>query len=381
MELKLKVVMELKRINEIDGMRAVAMTMVIAQHCGILPFGWTGVWLFFLISGYVITRNFLNSTEPLNGPFHEYYQFMRRRFFRIVPVYVFFIGVFSIVCVAYGYPENLKILPYLLTFTYNWQMIFDWANLETAMPAMQHLWTISVEEQFYVFYPLLFLFMPARWYKASLWILIGLGPIIRALFYVWLERHNPDPKWIALGGYMASFAQFDAFLLGALIANFEKHLINNPKFVKNLSLITFIASMAYFLAYVLVNRNTGATGMAQFYNIVSGVVVGQGREHIVYIVVDMVAATVLIHGIIGSQITKIFAHPILSYVGRISYGGYLYHGLVLWFVHYYVMKPADMQIPYRPLVFIFVWVVTIFMATLSHRYLEQPILLWSKKVK
>jgi peptidoglycan/LPS O-acetylase OafA/YrhL len=93
--------MKIERIDEVDGLRAIAMTMVIAQHCG-LPFGWTGVWLFFVISGYVISRNFLCEAYT-NGPvLQEYKIFMLRRFFRIVPVYTFYIAIGTGIIFALG---------------------------------------------------------------------------------------------------------------------------------------------------------------------------------------------------------------------------------------------------------------------------------------
>jgi len=54
------------RIGSIDALRCFAMTAVVAQHNGLLPFGWTGVWLFFVISGYVVTVA-LGKHTPLNG--------------------------------------------------------------------------------------------------------------------------------------------------------------------------------------------------------------------------------------------------------------------------------------------------------------------------
>src|SRR5262245_24990151 len=73
------------RIAEVDGLRALAMTMVVAQHCGLAPFGWTGVWLFFVISGYVISRNFLREEYKADSVARQFLTFMKRRFFRIVP--------------------------------------------------------------------------------------------------------------------------------------------------------------------------------------------------------------------------------------------------------------------------------------------------------
>src|SRR5262245_5650979 len=136
------------RIDEIDGLRALAMTAVIAQHCGIAPFGWTGVWLFFVISGYVISRNFLQREYAAADWGKEYRNFMLRRFFRIVPVYSLYVALGTAILLSLNIKGVLRDLPFLLTFTYNWQMIFNlWPNPE-GWSAFGHLWTLSIEEQF-----------------------------------------------------------------------------------------------------------------------------------------------------------------------------------------------------------------------------------------
>ena len=81
------------RITEIDGLRAVAMTIVVAHHCGLLPFGWVGVWIFFVISGYVISRKFMRQGYSNKPAAKQYVTFISRRFWRIVPVYLLYLSV------------------------------------------------------------------------------------------------------------------------------------------------------------------------------------------------------------------------------------------------------------------------------------------------
>ena len=147
----------IERIYSIDSLRALAMTMVIAQHCKLLPFGWTGVWLFYVISGFVISRNFIaeRATFKPASLFH-YLSFVTRRMFRIIPPYAAYVIICLLVIRLLGYPEQYRELPYLTTFTFNWRMIF---SVEPQFSAFGHLWTISVEEQFYVLFPILILLL------------------------------------------------------------------------------------------------------------------------------------------------------------------------------------------------------------------------------
>ncbi len=92
-------------------MRAIAMAAVIALHCGILPFGWMGVWLFYVISGYVVTRSLLEGKTNAVG-------FYVHRAARIWPIYFLYVAVaFSVSSIASGAPEWTPLLS--LVFFYN----------------------------------------------------------------------------------------------------------------------------------------------------------------------------------------------------------------------------------------------------------------------
>lgn len=95
------------RVAEIDGLRAVAMTIVVAQHCGLAPFGWTGVWLFYVISGYVITRTFLAEDKSID-PGLRYKAFIIRPIFRIVPIYLLYVAINALILLILSRSHELR---------------------------------------------------------------------------------------------------------------------------------------------------------------------------------------------------------------------------------------------------------------------------------
>ncbi|MBX9588657.1 MAG: acyltransferase [Hyphomonadaceae bacterium] len=368
------------RIDEIDGLRAAAMTGVVAQHCGLAPFGWTGVWLFFVISGYVISRNFLAREYVDRDWGHEYRNFMLRRFFRIVPVYALYIAIGTIILLLVGQAGALRDLPFLLTFTYNWQMIFNlWPNPQS-WSAFGHLWTLSIEEQFYVVYPLLFLLLRPRWYVAALVVLIAAGPFVRFAYSAALTGLSSDAGWLAFAVYAASFAHFDAFLLGALIAWFEGYIRQNERVAVVVAGLALVAVALYAFITWNMNRSAGAAGIEAFRNIFSGILFGGGREVFVYSVVNLVAADLLILAILRKPIMRPLGWPAVALVGRISYGGYLYHALVLWLI--FALLPISvggLSIPQRVVLFVCGWSLTVAVAYVSYRWFEAPIMSWSRR--
>ena len=368
------------RIMAVDGLRAVAMTLVVAQHCGLAPFGWTGVWLFYVISGFVICRNFM--ATQADSPHRQYKDFIRRRFFRIVPAYVFYISVVTAVMTGVGRYSGLHDIPFLMTFTYNWQMIFQYWPTPDGWSSVGHLWTLSVEEQFYVFFPLLFLFLPRRMFILVAGMLILAGPSIRLVFSTILAgtEQAKDPNWTAFAIYAASFTQFDAFLIGALIGLFETDIRARPQLSRTAGRIAAGAVLAYAGTYVVVNYSNGDRGIDLFRNIVSGTLFGQAREVFVYSTVDIVCAAVLISALCARRMQRLVT-PAMALVGRISYGGYLYHALVLWFfVAMFVPTGFKaLPVPERIAWFVAAWAATVGLAYVSFFWFETPIMNWSRR--
>jgi peptidoglycan/LPS O-acetylase OafA/YrhL len=359
------------RIYSIDSLRAIAMTMVIAQHSGLLPFGWTGVWLFYVISGFVISRNFIEEKATLKpAPADHYLSFFIRRIFRIVPPYAAYIALCLVAALALGLPLRLSELPYLASFTYNWRMIFATAPL---LPTFGHLWTISVEEQFYLFFPLLMLGLRRERAIIGLVAIVALGPVLRNFLALYFSSaFSSDPERTAFGVYASSVGQFDAFALGSLLAHFEGHIRKAPQIAARLAWLAVLVSLAYIVTYIGINILVGAHGKDIIRNVVSGILYGQKREVFIYVAVDFCAAAIIAGAIAGWRIFRFLEAPMLVSVGQASYGGYLLHPIALMTAAYIFGIPnVDEPVFIRILIFVMAWCCTVALARTSYLKFER----------
>lgn len=355
------------------------MTMVIAQHCGLLPFGWTGVWLFYVISGFVISRNLIAERAMLKvAPLAHYFSFVIRRLFRIVPPYVAYIGMCLIVISLIRLDNQFHEIPYLASFSYNWRMIF---SSEPQFVAFGHLWTISVEEQFYVLFPILILLLRRDRAIVGLIAIICAAPVLRNLMSEQMAAHSWDPGRIAFGIYASSFGQFDAFAAGALLAHFEGKIQGNPPIAKWIASVAVLFAIAYFATYVVINIAYGAQGVDVIRNIISGILYGEKREVLAYIVMDLLAVAILAGAIVGWKAFKVIEHPTLVAVGQASYGGYLLHALVLLLLGEAISwVPGQEPILARIVFFVVAWCCTVALARISYSMCERKIIRFGHKV-
>ena len=152
-----------RHISSIDGLRAIAVTAVVLYHLGIswIPGGFLGVDLFFVISGYVITRLILDSINQSSAL--DLRAFYAARLRRIYPG-VLFMVVCTIIFIGVWAPEAIKRflsdLPFALTGTINWLLVArhqDYFETVGRPPLLQHTWSLAVELQFYLIWPLILL--------------------------------------------------------------------------------------------------------------------------------------------------------------------------------------------------------------------------------
>ena len=152
-----------RHISSIDGLRAIAVTAVVLYHLGIswIPGGFLGVDLFFVISGYVITRLILDSINQSSAL--DLRAFYAARIRRIFPGFLFMV-ICTIIFIGVWAPEAIKRflsdLPYALSGTLNWALVArnqDYFETIGRPPLLQHTWSLAVELQFYLVWPIILL--------------------------------------------------------------------------------------------------------------------------------------------------------------------------------------------------------------------------------
>ena len=249
----------------LDHLRALAILSVFLFHYFILSggtpewlpdfakFGWTGVDLFFVLSGFLISLQLFN--EIKREEIISFKQFFLKRFFRIIPIYLVVVGTYF--CFPFfREKESLPPLWKFLTFTQNLGL-----NLKE-YGTFSHAWSLCVEEHFYLILPiLLFLLQLTKKIKNSYWLLIALfllGFVIRFYNYNYLylpNMENPS-AWIYWYKYIyyPTYNRLDGLLVGVAIAGIYQFL---PAFWTKLSqygnhaivLSLVLLTGAYFLCY------------------------------------------------------------------------------------------------------------------------------------
>jgi peptidoglycan/LPS O-acetylase OafA/YrhL len=150
-------------IPAIDGLRAIAVIAVILYHLGVswIPGGFLGVDLFFVISGYVITRLLLDSIQSSGGLDLRAFYLARMR--RLLPPLIFMVATTLIYIGIFATDTTKRFiqdLPFSITGLMNWWLVFrqqDYFEAIARPPLLQHTWSLAVEAQFYLIWPLILL--------------------------------------------------------------------------------------------------------------------------------------------------------------------------------------------------------------------------------
>ena len=213
-------------IPGLDGLRGIAFLLVFALHTDYLQAGWVGVQLFFVLSGFLITGILLDMKKAL-PPREYFFKFYGRRFLRIFPLYYFYLLLMSgvvlwLITIAYR-PNYMKLflgqIQYAAFYVYDF---FFATNFFKHSLFLDHFWSLSVEEQFYIFWPVLILLVPEKALKKLFLSFIVLGPVLRiALFFLHRSgvfRFLGDPVSVFI--YPLPFSHIDAFAFGAYISRY-----------------------------------------------------------------------------------------------------------------------------------------------------------------
>lgn len=358
-------------IPGLDGLRAIAILLVFASHSDLLSVGWVGVQLFFVLSGFLITGILLDMKDSL--PSREYFtKFYGRRFLRIFPLYYFYLALMAVV--AYWLmsadirPNYMQIyfdqVWYAVLYVYDFFYRAPWFQPSLFL---DHFWSLSVEEQFYIIWPLLLLLVPQQQLKKLFILFILLGPISRfALYWLYASGSNlwvfREPFGLVI--YSWPLSHLDAFALGAYISRFP---IPRPR-QQLLILAVLVLTSGYIATYV----TTGNIGVVSAfgYDLRSST----GYQFVwAHSLLDYFFAVLLYCVVREKVFTRFLELPWLRYLGKISYGMYVYHLPLIWFVERFSEERILGEMTHWMRVVISLS-STILIATLSFYLLERPIL-------
>ncbi len=159
-------------LPQLDGLRAVAILMVFLHHAYAVPMLWSGVDLFFILSGYLITNILLRDSRRLSfGKLLGH--FYLRRAQRILPAY----GLAILLIALFSTQNWSRLWPFYAFFLQNVPYAFHWVGFGPLIP----LWSLAVEQHFYLVWPFLVYFLPRRALAPALVAVLAVVPLLRAL--------------------------------------------------------------------------------------------------------------------------------------------------------------------------------------------------------
>lgn len=269
----------------LDGLRAIAVLLVLAYHARVpfTPGGFIGVDLFFVLSGFLITRLLFAEQERSGGI--DVGRFYLRRLRRLYPALLLMLAAYLLVAPRI-WPEFDHARDALLAGTY----VANWSIIAIQAPVvLSHTWSLAVEEQFYLLWPLLITWLPRQHRLRALVVLFLVATLWRVATGL-----SGLPGWAV---YLRFDTRLSGMVLGACIAALPVVLTHPRRWVwAGLIAVAAITLWARWLdpAYLRIG-----------------------------ITFSELAAAVLIVGAL--QHPGGLAHPALAWIGRLSYGMYLWH--------------------------------------------------------
>lgn len=357
----------LSRIPAVDGLRGVAILAVLSFHfvnnqlvnsvttsglvlAKITSFGWAGVDLFFVLSGFLITSVLLEK----KGSKNFFSTFFIRRIFRIIPCYYLLLVIFLLIQVVPYFASNPllvgnKAIPMLSYFAMVHNLFM--ANMNNLGNDMLSItWSIGIEEQFYIIFPFLVYWVDEKKIPIVLALLIVLASVVRSQIDNWI------PAYVLLPTRM------DALSVGALVACFFRHEYFNPAMKK----------YKYHLISLLV-IDVSACAYLYFENGDLGPI-----RHGLFAAAFGILLLFALHPI--PVYTAVLNLKPLQWVGKISYSLYLFHYLILAVFHHVagnsnglvLESNSDLIVTVTALSFSFIF------AWALYNWFERPLVTWGR---
>jgi len=308
----------------LDGLRGIAVLLVIFFHSGYLKFGWVGVQLFFVLSGYLISSILIESRRyRLTFYLKKFYW---RRVLRIFPLYYLSLLLLAVLYLSSGFPKQFGVeWPYLFSYTFNFSPLTSHFHLSHVF---DHFWSLSVEEQFYFVWPFLIFLVPP---KRMVWVSVGLVILVPVLCYLvgqWFIAQGRTQEYVGDLAYYLMIFQAGGFAAGAYASLVHRGYAKAhfPRWYLALG-----AVLIFGLLNVWWSKFPGGDNMS--WSSLGfprpSINTAHGQHIWGYVIINLLSVT-LIHAIITKdRFLRMLDYKPLVEIGKLSYGVYVYH-LPIW---------------------------------------------------
>ncbi|OOR99273.1 acyltransferase [Haemophilus paracuniculus] len=334
---------------EVDGLRALAILSVFIYHLNPswLAGGFLGVDIFFVISGYLITRIITNEMASGQFSFKTFYQ---RRIKRIYPVFILVVALASIFSSMFFIRSEGELLRKTIelapVFASNFYLAYRqgyWDMSANENPIL-HLWSLAVEEQYYLFFPIILFFAFKKTKNTAVFMKVVIGLFV----FFMLTNFIPQTAYEKIGIYniyYTSNLRFPELLVGSFIALLPRSSNQN----KNTA-ISLISLFGLLLCLFLFNKDLPY-------------LVGVAILLPCFLTASLIYSTQT-----SNIIKKVFSFKPMVWVGKLSYSLYLFHWLFIAIAHYITGTNTLSKN-----IVLFIIAATFICSIVSYYLLEQPL--------
>jgi peptidoglycan/LPS O-acetylase OafA/YrhL len=362
----------------LTSFRALAFFAIFLFHINVLGSGqlgieggYLGIQAFFVLSGFLLTPILVDMKSTLNKK-DFFIHFYGRRALRIFPLYYSYIVIVASVSFwaisQHGHSELIAMerlgivaelgrfieqLPWTMTYTADFYHVSLYSKDSIFAT---HFWSLAVEEQFYLVWPLAIFFIPSNYLKRFLLLVIVVGPLMRVLLATIFDANMlpliPQKENVI---YVLPFSHIDAFAIGGYFSLYRKSKTSYLVWVS----IFFVLMIGIITSWLSTGQiHWGQLGYKPYME-------GSYKYVWGYSIVNLMFAYVLVHIESKTLMPALFENPLLVYLGTISYGLYVFHLPVLWLVYSTVNSYSEIFLASTSLL------ITVMISMVSYEFMEK----------